>query len=142
MAVVVSRDKPRLALFPSFLTPEEVAHLVNASLPSMAHSAVAAGTAGGEEVYAVDARRTSDSAWPARDDVVMQIEDRIHRLLAIPRQFGEELEVLRYRTGQKNQGHKGAASAAARSATLPTVLSVAMFPSFQIRCDRSLCCQC
>lgn len=50
---------------------------------------------------AVDNARTSYGAWPPRDHVLDAVNDRIHRLVAVPREFGEDIYVLNYKLGQR-----------------------------------------
>ena len=53
------------------------------------------------ESDAVDNARTSFGAWPPRDTVLDGINDRIHRLVRVPKEFGEDIYVLNYKLGQR-----------------------------------------
>ncbi len=96
-ATVVSWDKPRVVVFKSFLTPEEVGHIIAVAKDNLARSHVLSSTA--DDV--VDNARTSYGAWPPRDDILDAVNERIHRIVGIPKSFGEDLYVLNYKLGQK-----------------------------------------
>ena len=101
-AKVISWEEPRLVVFPSFITPQEVAHLVVIGKENLVRSNVLSET-GGEEASEV---RTSFGAFPPRNDGVLNgINERIHKLLGIPKDFGEDIYVLNYKIGQKYDKH-------------------------------------
>ncbi|KDD74086.1 hypothetical protein H632_c1583p0 [Helicosporidium sp. ATCC 50920] len=100
-AEVLSLSLPRLVHFPSFLSPDEVEHFVNVSLAHLKRSEVVSA----DTDKLVDNARTSFGTWPPRDEVIGRIEDRIHRLVGIPREFGEEIYVLNYKQGQQYEAH-------------------------------------
>lgn len=58
-ATVVNWDEPRLILYKSFLTPQEVAHLIVVAKENLVRSNVLS-ESGGEEASSV---RTSSGAW-------------------------------------------------------------------------------
>lgn len=100
-AKVISFDNPRLVLFPSFLTAEETDHFINLARKDLKRSHVVADTKDDE----VSNARTSFGAWPPHDDFTRMVEERIHRLVGIPREFGEGMYVLNYKQGQEYQPH-------------------------------------
>lgn len=101
MTQVLSWESPRLMLFPSFLSPEEVGHMVRVSKDNLERSEVL--VAEGEET--MSNIRTSFGFWPEQDEVIDRITERMHRLTGIPEKFGEGLYVLNYQPGQKYEAH-------------------------------------
>ncbi|KAL4458442.1 hypothetical protein ABPG75_013307 [Micractinium tetrahymenae] len=101
MAQVLSREKPRVMLLPSFLSPEEVDHMIKISRDNLERSEVL--VAEGQE--SVNDVRTSFGFWPETDDVIARITERIHRTIGVPEKFGEGLYVLNYQHGQKYEAH-------------------------------------
>lgn len=100
-ARIMSFDNPRLVVFPSFLTPEESDHLIHLAKKDLKRSHVVADQKDEE----VSDARTSFGAWPQHDDFTNMIEDRIHRLVGIPNEFGEGMYVLNYKEGQEYKAH-------------------------------------
>jgi hypothetical protein len=96
-ADVLSDSAPRLVLFRSFLSPAEVGHLVAVARDHLERSQVL--TANVSD--AVDNVRTSFGAWPPRDGVLDAVNARIHALVGVPREFGEDIYVLNYQLGQR-----------------------------------------
>lgn len=96
-AQVLSWEAPRLMLFKSFLSPDEVEHFRGKAENKLSRSEVLSGSA----ANAVDNARTSFGAWPQNDDVLTRVHQRIHRLVAIPDRFGEDFYILNYKHGQK-----------------------------------------
>jgi hypothetical protein len=92
-AEVLSWSAPRLVRIRSFLSPAEVNHLVSMSKPHLTRSEVLSSS----DSNAVDNSRTSYGYWPKRDSVVAAVEERIHRLVGVPKDFGEGLYVLSYK---------------------------------------------
>lgn len=106
-AVVISEESPRLILFRNFLSEGEVQHLIGVSKASLTRSEVVTSeeSGGTDDHSSVNDYRTSYGAWPARDDVIDTIERRLHSLLLIPKQFGEDIYCLNYKPGQKYSAH-------------------------------------
>jgi hypothetical protein len=100
-ARIISFDNPRLILFPSFMTHEETDHLIDLAKKDLKRSHVVADSKDAE----VSNVRTSYGAWPKRDNFMQMIEDRIHRLVGIPNEFGEGMYVLNYKQGQEYKAH-------------------------------------
>lgn len=100
-ARVLSFEHPRVVHFPSFLSPEEVQHIFDISREHLVRSEVVHEE--GEE--SVSNIRTSFGVWPSRTAVTQNITDRIHRLLGVPHDFGEDLYVLQYKHGQQYDAH-------------------------------------
>jgi prolyl 4-hydroxylase len=100
-ADVLSWEKPRLVRFKSFLTPQEVGHLVAVAKERLERSEVLTTN----QSEAVQDVRTSFGAWPPSDEVTDEIVDRIHRLVGIPTEFGEGIYVLNYQHGQNYAAH-------------------------------------
>jgi prolyl 4-hydroxylase len=96
-AKVLSWDKPRVILFPSFLSPMEVSHLVAGAKEHLVRSEVLAE----DPTNVIDNVRTSFGAWPKWDKVIGRINSRIHRLMGIPLTFGESIYILNYQLGQQ-----------------------------------------
>jgi hypothetical protein len=96
-ANVISLENPRLIHFPSFMTHEEADHLMGIAKNGLHRSMVVADK---EEDQKSDSR-TSFGMWPPHDEFSHMIEDRIHRLVGIPHEFGEGMYVLNYKQGQE-----------------------------------------
>lgn len=97
-AEILSFNSPRLIKFKSFLTPAEVGHMVDVASEHLERSEVISAN---DTQNSFDNIRTSFGAWPPPDIVIDRIENRIHRLLGIPRSFGEAIYVLNYKLNQK-----------------------------------------
>ncbi len=96
--VVLSRDEPRLLVLKSFVSPEERDHLIARNKPRLQPSKVLSGDA--------DKVRTSKGAWADNTDpVVQRIQDRIHRAVGIPLNYGEDIYVLNYQQRQEYKKH-------------------------------------
>ena len=100
-AKIMSFDNPRLVLFPSFMTEEETDHLIDLAKKDLKRSHVVTDSKDDE----VSNARTSYGAWPPHNDFMQMIEDRIHRLVGIPHEFGEGMYVLNYKQGQEYKAH-------------------------------------
>ena len=93
----MSFDKPRVVVFRSFITPDEVRHIITVAKEKMERSHVLSAS----EDDIVDDARTSFGAWPGRDTIIDAVVDRLHRIVGIPFGFGEDIYVLNYQLGQK-----------------------------------------
>lgn len=100
-AEILSKDNPRLIRFKSFLSPEEAEALVRSAADKLKRSHVVASNVSQQ----VDNARTSFGAWPPRDEFMQKIEQRIHNLVGIPREFGESIYVLNYKQDQQYAAH-------------------------------------
>ncbi|KAL4535384.1 hypothetical protein Ndes2437A_g06099 [Nannochloris sp. 'desiccata'] len=100
-ATVANWEKPRVVVFKSFLTPEEVGHIIAVAKDNLVRSHVLSTT----EDDVVDSARTSFGAWPPHDEILDAVNERIHRIVGIPKSFGEDLYVLNYKLGQKYDAH-------------------------------------
>ena len=98
---VISDDNPRLLHFPSFMSEREADHLVSIAKKDLKRSQVVAD----EEESQTSKSRTSFGMWPPHDDFMHMIEERIHRLVGIPHEFGEGMYVLNYKQGQEYKAH-------------------------------------
>jgi len=97
-AEVISWDAPRVVHFRSFMTPDEVDQLIGVSKGHLERSSVLSAD---EEENRIDDVRTSFGTWPPVDDFISGIEERIHRLVGIPKSFGEQIYVLNYKINEK-----------------------------------------
>jgi hypothetical protein len=100
-ARVISADNPRLVHFPAFMTREEADHLVSIAKKDLHRSKVVADS----DDHQTSDSRTSFGMWPPHDEFMTMIEERIHRLVGIPREFGEGMYVLNYKQGQEYKAH-------------------------------------
>lgn len=100
-ARVISADNPRLVQFPAFMTIEEADHLVSIAKKDLHRSKVIADS----NDHQTSDSRTSFGMWPPHDEFMTMIEERIHRLVGIPREFGEGMYVLNYKQGQEYKAH-------------------------------------
>lgn len=96
-ATVLSFGRPRAVHFRSFLSPDEVQHLIDLSKEHLVRSEVLHNAGDGS----VSDVRTSFGYWPPQTSVTRNITNRIHRLVGIPDHFGEDLYVLNYKRGQQ-----------------------------------------
>ncbi|EFJ32154.1 hypothetical protein SELMODRAFT_86017, partial [Selaginella moellendorffii] len=84
---------------------DECDHLIGLALPRLRRSSVIDEKTG----LGKDSRnRTSWGAFLRRDhdNIVSGIEDRISSITFIPKEYGESLQVVRYKTGQKFEPHQ------------------------------------
>jgi prolyl 4-hydroxylase len=96
--------KPRAFVYEKFLTPEECDHLVALAKTELKRSAVADNHSGQSKLSEV---RTSSGMFipKAKDPIVSGIEDKIATWTFLPKENGEDLQVLRYEPGQKYDPH-------------------------------------
>jgi prolyl 4-hydroxylase len=97
--------RPRVLFFPDFLSDEECEDLIQAARPSMSRSLVRPykGRKNGSHVKDV---RTSSQAWLQQShEMVRPILSRIAGLTGFSTSAGEQLQILRYETGQKYDAH-------------------------------------
>src|SRR5689334_19203409 len=85
---------PKIVLYPHFLSDAECDHLIRLAHPRLQRSTVISNDSSNGEV---DSRRTSYGmffdSW-INDFVISAIEERIAHLTAIPKENGENIQVL------------------------------------------------
>ncbi|KAF2543524.1 hypothetical protein F2Q68_00028798 [Brassica cretica] len=96
--------KPRAILYHNFLKNEECEHLISLAKPYMRRSLVINPITG---VRVVSSGRTSTGSSIRRghDKIVVEIEKRISEFTFLPVENGENLQVIHYEVGQKNDPH-------------------------------------
>uniref|UniRef100_A0A7C8ZAP9 procollagen-proline 4-dioxygenase n=1 Tax=Opuntia streptacantha TaxID=393608 RepID=A0A7C8ZAP9_OPUST len=96
--------KPRAFVYEGFLTDEECQHLITIAKSELKRSAVADNDSGNSQVSEV---RTSSGAFinKAKDAIVERIEEKIAIWTFLPKENGEDIQVLRYEEGQKYEAH-------------------------------------
>ncbi|KAK4365922.1 hypothetical protein RND71_013802 [Anisodus tanguticus] len=96
--------KPRAFVYEGFLTDEECNHLIALAKSELKRSAVADNESGKSKHSEV---RTSSGMFisKAKDPIVSGIEDKIATWTFLPKENGEEIQVLRYEEGQKYEPH-------------------------------------
>ncbi|MCD9640626.1 putative prolyl 4-hydroxylase 4 [Datura stramonium] len=96
--------KPRAFVYEGFLTDEECNHLISLAKSDLKRSAVADNESGKSKQSEV---RTSSGMFisKAKDPIVSGIEDKIATWTFLPKENGEEIQVLRYEEGQKYEPH-------------------------------------
>ncbi|ERN07494.1 hypothetical protein AMTRI_Chr12g275520 [Amborella trichopoda] len=96
--------RPRAFVYEGFLTDEECDHLVFLAKSELKHSAVADNISGKSKLSEV---RTSSGMFirKGKDPIVARIEDKIAAWTFLPKENGEDLQVLRYEHGQKYDAH-------------------------------------
>ena len=102
---VVSLNKPRAYVYESFLSDEEVKHVLDlANKSGLSKSGVVDSTTGGSTTSDI---RTSTGTYIGKghDDVIKRIENRIALWSQIPVSHGESLQVLHYDPGQEYKAH-------------------------------------
>ncbi|KAL1807359.1 hypothetical protein ACET3Z_024349 [Daucus carota] len=96
--------KPRAFVYQGFLTNEECDHLISIAKPGLKRSSVADNLSGESKHSEV---RTSSGVFIRRenDPVVADIEEKIETWSFLPKENGEDIQVLRYEHGQKYDPH-------------------------------------
>ncbi|TYH55932.1 hypothetical protein ES332_D09G271200v1 [Gossypium tomentosum] len=96
--------KPRAFVYKGFLTDLECDHLISLAKSELKRSAVADNVSGKSKLSEV---RTSSGMFisKAKDPIVAGIEDKISTWTFLPKENGEDIQVLRYEYGQKYDPH-------------------------------------
>ncbi|KAM6545295.1 hypothetical protein CsatB_026031 [Cannabis sativa] len=96
--------KPRAFIYEGFLTDLECDHLISLAKSELKRSAVADSESGESQLSEV---RTSSGMFisKAKDPIVAGIEDKISTWTFLPKENGEDIQVLRYEEGQKYEPH-------------------------------------
>ncbi|KAM7463003.1 hypothetical protein LguiA_031124 [Lonicera macranthoides] len=96
--------KPRAFVYEGFLTYDECDHLIALAKTELKRSAVADNVSGKSKLSEV---RTSSGMFiaKAKDPIVAGIEDKIATWTFLPKENGEDIQVLRYEPGQKYDPH-------------------------------------
>jgi prolyl 4-hydroxylase len=103
--VLASMREPRVVVFGGFLTDTECAEVIALAAPRLERSqTVGSADASASEVHAA---RTSDGMFFTRGEkpLIQRIEARIAELLRWPVEYGEGLQILRYRPGSEYRPH-------------------------------------
>ena len=102
--VLQTMRHPRVIVFGNLLSGEECEQLIAAARVRLARSLTVETQTGGE---ALNVDRTSDGMFFERGEnaVVARLEQRIGALLRWPVEFGEGLQILRYRPGAQYRPH-------------------------------------
>lgn len=102
--MVTLHEEARIFLFEHFLTDAECDHIIALASSRMERSGVVDQQTGGGFIAEV---RTSSGAFldRAEDSIIAGIEKRIARWTLLPVGNGEPMQVLRYDTDQKYEGH-------------------------------------
>ncbi|XP_047181041.1 probable prolyl 4-hydroxylase 4 [Vigna umbellata] len=96
--------KPRAFVYEGFLTELECDHLISIAKSELKRSAVADNLSGESKLSDV---RTSSGMFISKnkDPIIAGIEDRISAWTFLPKENGEDIQVLRYEHGQKYDPH-------------------------------------
>ncbi|XP_048129604.1 probable prolyl 4-hydroxylase 4 [Rhodamnia argentea] len=96
--------KPRAFVYEGFLTDLECDHLISLAKSELKRSAVADNMSGKSKLSEV---RTSSGMFipKAKDPIVAGIEEKISTWTFLPKENGEDIQVLRYEHGQKYDPH-------------------------------------
>ncbi|KAA8548542.1 hypothetical protein F0562_000191 [Nyssa sinensis] len=96
--------KPRAFVYEGFLTDEECDHLISLAKSELKRSAVADNVSGKSKLSEV---RTSSGMFisKGKDPIVASVEDKIATWTFLPKENGEDIQVLRYEHGQKYDPH-------------------------------------
>lgn len=100
--------RPEVFLFHDFLTEQECRYLADAALPAY-RPATVGHVAGGGAQQILQQIRTCDVAafpWIAEDPVIHALNRRIAAAARKPVEYGEPLQILRYRPGQEFRPHR------------------------------------
>ncbi|OWM74168.1 hypothetical protein CDL15_Pgr008479 [Punica granatum] len=95
---------PRAFVYQGFLTELECDHLISLAKSELKRSAVADNLSGQSKLSEV---RTSSGMFipKAKDPIVAGIEEKISTWTFLPKENGEDIQVLRYEYGQKYDPH-------------------------------------
>ncbi|KAF3962557.1 hypothetical protein CMV_012946 [Castanea mollissima] len=96
--------KPRAFVYEGFLTDLECDHLISLAKSELKRSAVADNESGKSKLSEV---RTSSGMFinKGKDPIVSGIEDKLATWTFLPKENGEDIQVLRYEPGQKYDPH-------------------------------------
>ncbi|CAN0879052.1 Probable prolyl 4-hydroxylase 4 [Linum grandiflorum] len=96
--------KPRAFVYQGFLTDSECDHLISLAKSELKRSAVADNVSGQSQLSEV---RTSSGMFirKGKDPIVDGIEEKIAAWTFLPKENGEDIQVLRYEHGQKYDPH-------------------------------------
>ncbi|XP_010912106.1 probable prolyl 4-hydroxylase 4 [Elaeis guineensis] len=96
--------RPRAFIYEGFLTDEECDHLISIAKSELKRSAVADNLSGKSKLSTV---RTSSGMFisKGKDPIIVGIEDKIAAWTFLPKENGEDIQVLRYEHGQKYDPH-------------------------------------
>ncbi|KAI4345516.1 hypothetical protein L6164_012631 [Bauhinia variegata] len=96
--------KPRAFVYEGFLTDLECDHLIALAKSELKRSAVADNASGKSKLSEV---RTSSGMFipKNKDPIIAGIEDKISSWTFLPKENGEDIQVLRYELGQKYDPH-------------------------------------
>ncbi|KAL8515464.1 hypothetical protein ACS0TY_014235 [Phlomoides rotata] len=96
--------KPRAFLYEGFLTDAECNHLISMAKSELKRSEVADNDSGEGKLSEV---RTSSGMFISKgqDPIIAGIEDKIATWTFLPKENGEDLQVLRYEPGQQYEPH-------------------------------------
>jgi prolyl 4-hydroxylase len=102
--VVTALKHPRVVVFGHLLTDAECDEIMAQALPRLVRSETVQVATGGSEVHQ---DRTSDGMFFNRGEspVIQRVERRIAALLNWPVEYGEGIQVLRYRPGAQYKPH-------------------------------------
>jgi prolyl 4-hydroxylase len=102
--VVMTLRQPRVVVFGNLLTAAECDELMALARPRLERSETVDTSTGGSEV---NAARTSDGMFFERGEhlLITRLERRIAGLLNWPVEYGEGLQILRYRPGARYEPH-------------------------------------
>ena len=102
--VLQTMNHPRVVVFGDLVSDEECEGLIAAARLRLARSLTVETQTGGE---ALNVDRTSDGMFFERGEnaFVARLEQRIAKLLQWPLEFGEGLQILRYRPGAQYRPH-------------------------------------
>ena len=102
--VVMTLRHPRVVVFGNLLTAAECDELMALARPRLERSETVDTSTGGSEV---NAARTSDGMFFERGEhlLITRLERRIAGLLNWPVEYGEGLQILRYRPGARYEPH-------------------------------------
>lgn len=103
--IEVLSESPKVVVVHGFLSEEECAHLIEIAKPALLRSTVVDLDS---KVSKLDDRRTSQGMffpYNMNDSIVAAIEERIAKFTNIPRENGENIQVLHYDVGGEYQPH-------------------------------------
>ncbi|WP_394578944.1 2OG-Fe(II) oxygenase [Cytobacillus firmus] len=120
--IIAKFAEPLIVVLGNVLSDEECDQLIQQSKDRMQRSKVA-------NSLEVDELRTSSSTFfeEGENELVARIEKRVSRIMNIPVEHGEGLQILNYKIGQEYKAHFDFFSSTSKAASNPRISTLVMY---------------
>ncbi|WP_084028912.1 2OG-Fe(II) oxygenase [Bacillus sp. J33] len=120
--IIAKLEEPLIVILGNVLSDEECDELIRLSKDRLHRSKIG-------NSREVDELRTSSSTFfnEGENEVVAKIEKRISRIMNIPAEHGEGLQILNYKIGQEYKAHFDFFSPSSRAASNPRISTLVMY---------------